>query len=504
MVLGKKIILAATGGIVLATCTAFLVVRVVIREQGITMLRETMRSTLVEAENVRESISSLTRAGAFNLEKLTADSKNATDFRETTIYQTVPVVAAWRAVEQAAKEQGFQFRVVRNNPRNAKNAPQSDEADLLRQMDDGKMSEFFAVDKVNNQVIYARPVRMTADCMTCHGDPATSPTGDGKDLMGFRMEGWRAGEVHGMFLLKSDLATVDQLAMMGMLRLSAWMIPVTILVIIGFWWLNQRWINGPLRSVILDVERVAQDAASAAAQIASAGQSLAQGATHQASVTAQSSDQLQTTIETSRKKIRIADDAHQLAADAGAAGKQGKREIDEMLQAMHAIRASSREIASIIKEVDAIAFQTNLLALNAAVEAARAGESGAGFAVVADEVRNLAMRSTEAAKQTETRISEALKRTESGVALCEKVSANFDVIVGKGQEVAKVVDALAGVCRSQLTDMEGATQSMTELNGLTQSIAANTEQTAASSHELMDQNSRLRQSVQELGELVGK
>jgi methyl-accepting chemotaxis protein len=504
MVLGKKIILAATGGIVLATCTSFFVVRVVIREQGVSMLRETMRSTLVEAENVRESISALNRAGAFNAEKLTTEAKTTADFRQTTIYQTVPVVAAWRAVEQAAKEQGFQFRVVRKNPRNAKNAPQAEELDLLSRIDSGELSEFFAVDKQKNQVIYARPVRMTADCMTCHGDPATSPTGDGKDLMGFRMEGWRAGEVHGMFVLKSDLDRVDQLATSGMLRISGWMIPVTILVVVGFVWSNQRWINGPLRRVIQDVERVAQDAASAAAQIASAGQSLAQGATHQATVTAQSSEQLQSTIESSRKKIRIADDAHKLAAEAGAAGLQGKREIDEMLQAMHAIRESSREIASIIKEVDAIAFQTNLLALNAAVEAARAGESGAGFAVVADEVRNLAMRSTEAAQKTETRISEALHRTESGVALCEKVSKNFDMIVGKGQEVAHVVDELADVCRSQLTDMEGATHSMSDLNGLTQSIAANSEQTAASSHELMGQNTRLRQSVQELGDLVGQ
>lgn len=504
MVLGKKIILAATGGIVLATCTAFFVVRVVIREQGVSMLQDTMRSTLVEAENVRESISFLNRAGAFDAGKLTAEAKSSSDFRQTTVYQTVPVVAAWRAVERAAKEQGFQFRVVRKNPRNANNAPRADELELLSRMDAGNLNEYFTLDKAKNQVIYARPVRMTADCMVCHGDPATSPTGDGKDLLGFRMEGWRAGEVHGMFVLKSDLDKVDQLATAGMLRISGWMLPVTALVILGFVWLNRRWINGPLRRVIQDVERVAQDAASAAAQIASAGQSLAQGATHQASMTAQSSDQLQTTIATSRGKIRIADDAHQLAAEAGAAGKQGKREIDEMLQAMHAIRASSREIASIIKEVDAIAFQTNILALNAAVEAARAGESGAGFAVVADEVRNLAMRSTEAAQKTETRISEALQRTENGVALCEKVSKNFDMIVGKGQEVAHVVDALADVCRSQLIDMEGATHSMSDLNGLTQSIAANSEQTAASSHELMSQNSRLRQSVQELGALVGE
>ena len=342
---------------------------------------------------------------------------------------------------------------------------------------------------------------MTGDCMTGHGDAGMSATKDGKDVLGFRMKGWKAGQIHGMFLLKGDLGPVDQQAMAGMGRLAGWMIAVMAQVITGFWWLNGRWINGPLRRVILDVERVAQDAASASAQIASAGQSLAQGATHQATLTAQSSQNLETTIDASRLKMGIADTARQLATDAASAGVQGKQQIGEMLQAM---RASSMEIAGIIKEVDAIAFQTNILALNAAVEAARAGESGAGFAVVADEVRNLAMRSTEAAKQTETRISEALARTETGVALCERVSGNFDVIVGKGQEVGKVVEALVGVCRGELGDMEGATRSMIELNGLTQSIAANTEQTAASSHELMDQDTRLRLAVQELDSLVGK
>jgi methyl-accepting chemotaxis protein len=45
---------------------------------------------------------------------------------------------------------------------------------------------------------------------------------------------------------------------------------------------------------------------------------------------------------------------------------------------MGSMKASARQIATIIGVTDAIAFQTNLLALNAGAEAARAGDGAAG------------------------------------------------------------------------------------------------------------------------------
>ena len=153
----------------------------------------------------------------------------------------------------------------------------------------------------------------------------------------------------------------------------------------------------------------------AAGQVSSASQSLAEGASEQAASLEETSSSLEEMSSMTKRNAENAQKANELAKQARAAADTGVGDMQAMNAAMDAIKASSDDIAKIIKTIDEIAFQTNILALNAAVEAARAGEAGMGFAVVADEVRNLAQRSAQAAKETAAKIEGAVSKTAQGV-----------------------------------------------------------------------------------------
>jgi hypothetical protein len=45
-----------------------------------------------------------------------------------------------------------------------------------------------------------RAIKLDASCMTCHGEPAKyDADGDGKDPLGFAMESWEIGDMHGAY-----------------------------------------------------------------------------------------------------------------------------------------------------------------------------------------------------------------------------------------------------------------------------------------------------------------
>jgi methyl-accepting chemotaxis protein len=503
MKIGNKILGAALTAVAVAVFVALAIQRQVIESQGITLAKQQMRSVLLEAESVRDSIAKLSRNGAFDRPTLLKEFHEKNDLRSSTLYHTVPVVAAWEAVGAMAKQEGFEFRVPKNQARNPKNLPTPEEAEILRQFESGQASEYFRVDKLNNWIVYARPIKLSEDCLACHGDPAHSPTGDGKDILGFRMENWKAGEVHGAFVLKSDYRKVQAVMNDGFRTTLYWMIPLSIGIAVRFYAFNRRMIEAPLSSIADSLGSGADQIAAAAFQIANASQTLAQGASKQAANLEHTDASLHTLASMTKESAANAQRAQALAEETCADGDKGNLTVSELTNAMTELKASSQEVSKIIKTIDEIAFQTNILALNAAVEAARAGEAGAGFAVVADEVRALAQRSAEAAKETSWRIEAATKKSDDGAKSSEEAAIAFSTMVEKVHALEKVIGEISQATGEQAKGFAQITEAVSEIDSITQANAASAEETASSNEELSAQASELTSLMTRLNVMIG-
>ncbi|MDR3460630.1 MAG: methyl-accepting chemotaxis protein [Verrucomicrobiae bacterium] len=267
--------------------------------------------------------------------------------------------------------------------------------------------------------------------------------------------------------------------------------------------LLSRSITKLVKTVADDLLAGAGQVAMASSQLRASSQSLAEGASEQAASIEETSSSLEETSSMTRRTSENVNTAKELTKQTRTAADHGATDMQAMSQAMEAIKVSSNDIAKIIKAIDEIAFQTNILALNAAVEAARAGEAGMGFAVVADEVRNLAQRSAQAAKETAAKIESAIGKSNQGVEITNKVAMVLNEIVTKARQVDELTAEIATASHEQSDGIGQINIAVGQMDKITQTNAANAEESAASAEELNAQAETMKHSVAELLQLVG-
>jgi methyl-accepting chemotaxis protein len=264
-----------------------------------------------------------------------------------------------------------------------------------------------------------------------------------------------------------------------------------------------RSITRPIYRVIEGMSQAADQVTGASEQVSQSSQSMAEGASEQASSLEETSASLEEMASMTRQNAEHANQCDTLMGETKQTVAGMAQAMTEMSGAIQDIKKSSDDTAKIIKTIDEIAFQTNLLALNAAVEAARAGDAGKGFAVVAEEVRNLAQRSAEAAKQTSAMLEQARKNADNGVQVAEKVTEALQATVGNTGKVAQLIDEIAMASKEQAQGIDQVNTAVAQMDQVTQSNAANSEEAASASEELSAQARELDDMVAVLGTIVG-
>ncbi len=240
-------------------------------------------------------------------------------------------------------------------------------------------------------------------------------------------------------------------------------------------------------SAMVEVQSATKEIDVGAAQISSASQSLAEGASKQSANLEEISASIEETTSATQQNAENARQASAMSEASKRSADKGQEEMQQMSRAMGQIKQSSSEIAKIIRVIDEIAFQTNLLALNAAVEAARAGEAGKGFAVVAEEVRSLAQRSAEAARSTSTMIEEATRRADFGVEVAGRVGQVLDEIATSTNRVNTLLAEIASASDEQARGIAQINAGISQLDKVTQQSTSNYEELAANAEETASQ-----------------
>ncbi len=488
------------------------------------------------ADAARSNASKMHAAGVFKKEELVAELQQILQrggsYRDARLYRTIPVVAGWQAAQLAAEKEGLDFRITAFDARNPDNDPRRGNGasefratlltDLTHQVQQGGSETIVRSNPATNQLHYLRAIRLEESCLACHGDPKTSPTGDGKDLTGFAMENWHAGLMHGAYELVMPLSARDAAIAAFVGHASMWGLPVVLGAAFVIVWLLRSQLQRPLERLaqrmreiaegdgdltqrvamanddeigrvahwfdkftqrmhdtVAEVHAVGDGVDEASQAIAKEANRLAIGASQNAATIEEINASLHEITDAANRVARESKDANGAAKRATEAAQGGVTGVGRMTSAMTEIQQSSQAVAKVVDVIHEVAFQTNLLALNAAVEAARAGEAGRGFSVVAEEVRSLAQRSAKAAEETARLITEASRCAQNGGQIATEVSTMFEAISADSQVVNARLGVVATESEGQSESVVQVTQGVTGLSNTTQDTAASAQELAA-------------------------
>jgi methyl-accepting chemotaxis protein len=165
-------------------------------------------------------------------------------------------------------------------------------------------------------------------------------------------------------------------------------------------------------------------------------------------------DELESAVLTVSEQVATA--ATEMGASANGLAdfaRDAVTEAERGLDTVTSLRTASDQIRTAVDLINAVAKQTRLLALNATIEAARAGKAGLGFSVVAGEVKNLATETTASSNEIVGQVNTVQEVAADAMAVLETVTNSIREMSGLINGIAAAVDGGGAVGNTGLSQL---------------------------------------------------
>jgi methyl-accepting chemotaxis protein len=426
------------------------------------------------------------------------------------VLKVVPIYAALKIGMDDSKRDNYKFRVAATEPRRKENQADTEELEFMRRFEeDTNLKQIVFQDEKEDSIVVIRPVRISeADgCLNCHGNPSTSPWKNGTDVLGFKMENWKDGHLHGIFKISSALAPVRAEVRASSMNILYWAMGLLMAALAVSVYLLRKPI-ATLDQITQKLNEASQETTSSSEELGGAAASVSAATSEQAAAIQETMASMAEMNSMVAKTLDLAKQTQDLSSDLDQQTKNGTQVMNGMVSSMESIKQSNEELKKMVQIINDISIKTNvindivfktqLLSVNASIEAARAGQHGKGFAVVAEEVGNLAQISGKAAEE----IREMLNRSQSNV---QEIVAVTNDRVSEGEKVSheamkSFVELSDGISKIQSYAQSVNEATTQQQEGIQQISAAMTQMDQAS-----QQNSQMASTVSALSEnMVGQ
>jgi methyl-accepting chemotaxis protein len=534
----KILFIVAAGPLILAAVLVWMRVSD-IRQGSETALVDKSKAIVLMAEAARDEMARKLNNGVMRpLDQLPADK----------VLQAVPVVTAIHVAAANAQKSEYRFRVPKISPRNPGNQPDPVERAVLEEMAAGNLSEkvLFEPDSIR----YFKAVRLTRECLYCHGEPkgAVDPTGGIK-------EGWHVGEVHGAFEIISSLDAAHATSASAA-RSAALLTAACLAVILASVWLivhrtflrpleNAKHLIGHISEgdlthtletdaddeigqMIRQINQMRTNLRDLAKELVQASDTISLSSGDLSGISGDLSEGAANTSDRSHSVAAAAEEMSTNMNSVAAAMEQSSTNMGVMTASVEAVKStidsiskdtasarsvtgeavqqaqsaskrvnllgqSAREIEKITDAITEISEQTNLLALNATIEAARAGEAGKGFAVVANEIKALARQTAAATGEINRMASKIQGSTTETVADIEKITKVIE-------HVNETVSGIAHAMNEQIASTDEIVANITQASTGFKEVNLNVSQSSSVSGEIARDIAEVNQATTQISE----